>query len=139
MGWLYLLRDLGLLDAGPKLGGALPLEQLARADDQPLLRLGLAWLPAGLVAGLALAWAPGARRIPRAFAVVGVALVLLFVTGAAADAIAISSNDIVGRIPEQASHAGMWMELALIFIGSLAARRRTSTAPQAAPGAASPS
>ncbi len=138
MGWLYLLRDLGLFAAGPKLPGALPLEQLARADDQPLVRVAMAWLPAGAIAGLALAWAGSARRLPRALAVVALALVLLFATGAVADAIAISSNDIVSRIPDQASHAGVWTELGLVLIGSLAAPRRSSTAPPAAPAAATP-
>ncbi len=136
MGWLYLLRDLGVFDAGPKLAGALPLEQLARADDQPLVRMAVAWLPTGAIASLALAWAGADRRVPRGIAVVVVAIMLLFVTGAAADAIAISSNDIVGRIPDQASHEGIWTELALVFIGSLAAPRRASTAPPAAREAA---
>lgn len=138
MGWLYLLFDLGLFDAGPKLPGALPLEQLARADDQPLVRVVMAWLPAGAMAGLALAWARGARRLPRGLAVAVLALVLLFVTGAAADAIAISSTDIAGRVPDQASHEGIWTELALVFIGSLAAPRCSSRAP-AAPAAANQS
>jgi hypothetical protein len=123
MGWLYFLRDLGLFDAGPKLPGALPLEQLAHADDQPLLRVALAWLPAGAIAGVALARAGIGRRI-RVIAVVAIALVLLFVTGAVADAIAVSSNDLLGRIPDQATHEGMWTEVALVFIGSLAVARR---------------
>ncbi|MDQ6750853.1 MAG: hypothetical protein M3Z33_08895 [Actinomycetota bacterium] len=139
MGWLYLLRDLGLFEVGPKLPGALPLEQLARADDQPLLRVTLAWLTAGAIAGWALSWASGARRAPRALMLTGLALVLLFVSGAAADAIAVSSNDIVGRIPDQASHEGLWTELALVFIGSFAFPRRSSTARPAGPGGATPS
>lgn len=136
MGWLYLLRDLGAFDAGPKLAGALPLEQLAREDDQPLLRVAIAWLSTGVVAGLALTWAGADRRGRRGLRVVVVAIVLLFVTGAAADAIAISSNDIVGRIPDQASREGIWTELALLFIGSLAAPGRSSTASPAPPEAA---
>lgn len=136
MGWLYLLRDLGQFDIGPKLAGALPLEQLARADDQPLVRVALAWLPAGALAGLALGWGGADRRGLRAIWVVVVGVVLLFVTGAAADAIAISSNDIGSRLPDQASHEGIWTELALLFIGSLAAPRRSWTAPPALPEAA---
>ncbi len=138
IGWLYLLRELGLLDAGPKLPGALPLEQLAHGDDQPLLRVTLAWLPAGAIAGFGLASASAMRRVPRGLAVLVPALVLLFVTGAAADAIAISSTDIVSRIPDQAAHEGLWTELALLVIGSLAAPSRSSTGARAAPRAATP-
>src|SRR4051794_41252843 len=82
VGWLYLLKDVGLLDAGPAVGGALPLERLAGDDAQPLLRVLAAWIPAaaagaaalsaltqlrpasrGIVAG---APAPGAPLRPRA-------------------------------------------------------------------------
>lgn len=138
MGWLYLLRDLGWLDAGPRLAGALPLEQLARADDQPLARIALAWLPAGAVAGLALAAVGTAPRLRRGLTIAMLALVLLFVTGATADAIAISADDVVDRIPDQAANAGAWAELALIFIGSLAAPRRSSTRLPGADEAAAP-
>jgi hypothetical protein len=139
MGWLYLLRRTGLFDAGPNLSGALPFEQLARADDQPLLRVAIAWLPAGATAGLALAWAADARRWVRALTVGATALVMLLMTGAAADAIAISSGDVVGRIPDQAAHAGLWVEVALAIMGSLPVARRSSSASPAARAAASPS
>jgi hypothetical protein len=136
MGWLYLLRDLGLLGAGPKLSGALPFEQLARADDQPLLRVVFAWLPAGAVAGLALARSGATHPVRRGLALAGLCLVVLVLTGAVADAVAISSSDVAGRLPDQATHAGMWTETALVVIGSLAARSRPSTAPPAACGPA---
>jgi hypothetical protein len=38
VGWLYLLRDAGLLGVGPRVRDALPLQQLAGDDGQPLLR-----------------------------------------------------------------------------------------------------
>ena len=64
VGWLYALRSAHVLGAGPHVAEALPLQRLAKDDDQPLLRLVAAWLPAGLVAGLAVqaAW-PMARPI----------------------------------------------------------------------------
>ena len=46
-GWLYVLRGLGWLGAGPAVGDALPLLQLAGFDGQPLLRVVVAWLLAG--------------------------------------------------------------------------------------------
>ena len=92
MGWLYLLREAGALDAGPRLSGALPLEQLARGDDQPLLRVAAAWVPAGLAAGLALAWATGWGRGRRALAVGLLGFVVLFATGAVSDAVAVNET-----------------------------------------------
>src|SRR5205085_604507 len=54
VGWLYLLFQWGALDAGPHVSGALPLQQLAGNEAQPLLRVAVAWLPAGVAAGAAL-------------------------------------------------------------------------------------
>ena len=62
VGWTYVLRQDGLLGAGPKVSDALPLLQLAGADAQPLTRVAVAWLLAGLMSGLAMyRW----RRIRR--------------------------------------------------------------------------
>src|SRR5207248_4521909 len=62
-GWLYALRSLNWLAVGPHIPDSLPLLQLARADAQPLGRVIVAWLPAGLLAGLALARVPRSRRV----------------------------------------------------------------------------
>src|SRR5439155_4733245 len=82
VGWLYLLRDLGALAAGPRIGEALPLQRLAHEDAQPLARLVAAWLPAGLLAGAALRalGAVGHRR--RAAAAGAFAWAVLVVAGA---------------------------------------------------------
>src|SRR5439155_15383489 len=51
VGWLYLIRDVHVLAHGPKVSGALPLEELASKGSQPLLRMAVAWLPAGFAGG----------------------------------------------------------------------------------------
>jgi hypothetical protein len=59
-GWVYALRGLAWFDGGASVHDALPLLQLAGYDVQPLDRVVVAWLLAGVVAGTAL------RRVPRA-------------------------------------------------------------------------
>jgi hypothetical protein len=61
-GWLYLLRGLGWLAGGRLVGDALPLLQLAGFDRQPLARVVVPWLLAGLIAGAALI---RVRPLPR--------------------------------------------------------------------------
>jgi hypothetical protein len=119
MGWLYLLREVGALPGGSHLAQALPLQQLDRSDDQPLLRVIVAWLPAGLAGGLALAW--GLRRSSRrsrAVVVFVIASLVLFTTAALSDAIAVS-GDVLSRLPDQFSREGIWVEVACVVIGSL--------------------
>src|SRR6266513_1215656 len=125
MGWLYLLREAGELDAGPRLSGALPLEQLARGDDQPLLRVAVAWVPAGVAAGVALAWATGWGRLGRTMAIGLLAFVVLFVSGAVSDAVAVNET-VVSKLGDQFSHGGIWIEVVCLVIGSLSIGRRTA-------------
>jgi hypothetical protein len=125
MGWLYLLRGAGALDAGPRLSRALPLEQLARGDDQPLLRVALAWVPAGVAAGVALAWATGWGRLGRTIAVGVLGFVALFVTGAVSDAVAVNET-VLSKLGDQFSHGGIWIEVACLVIGSLLIGPRSS-------------
>ena len=137
MGWLYLLREGGVLDVGARLSRALPLEQLARGDDQPLLRVAVAWVPAGIAAGLALAWGTAWGRAGRGLAVAALAAVLLFATGAISDAVAV--NESVGaHLGDQFAHEGIWIEVGFLVIGSLLIGRRSSSAPPDAAAAASP-
>jgi hypothetical protein len=117
-GWLYVARNVGLLALGPHVGGALPLEQLSRADDQPLLRLVVVWVPAGVVAAALLSrWA----RLPRAavlIAIAGIAFVLLVAGGAVSDAVAIS--DSVGpHVSPQLTRPGTLVAVGLMLVGAL--------------------
>jgi hypothetical protein len=84
-GWLFAFRGLHWFRVGPRLGDALPLLQLAGFDGQPLLRVVLAWLLAGVIAGIALvSWAPRRR-----LAVAGVlGLIVLVVAAQASYALA---------------------------------------------------
>jgi hypothetical protein len=125
MGWLYLLREAGALDAGPRLSGALPLEQLARGDDQPLLRVAVAWVPAGVAAGVALAWATGWGRLGRTITVGLLGFAVLFATGAVSDAVAVNET-VASKLGGQFSHGGIWVEATCLVIGSLLIGRRSS-------------
>ncbi len=76
MGWVYVLRGLHLLHAGPQIGDSLPLLQLAGYDSQPLLRIIVAWLLAGAIVGVALVGWPPARRFALA-GLLGIVVLLL--------------------------------------------------------------
>jgi hypothetical protein len=62
-GWLYLLRSVGWLGLGPRIGDALPLLQLAGYDNQPLVRVLIAWLLAGVLVGAVLKLSPVSRSL----------------------------------------------------------------------------
>lgn len=111
------------LDVGPTIRGALPLQQLAGGETQPLLRVVLAWLPAGILAGLALAWLTRLGRVGRAAVVAGVSGVLLVAAGAGEDAVAIS-DPYASHISDQLQRPGNWVAVGLLVIGSLLAGRR---------------
>lgn len=74
-GWLYVLRGLGWLGLGPRIADSLPLLQLAGFDGQPALRVVVAWVLAGALAGVALRGVPAARRVALT-AILGLALLL---------------------------------------------------------------
>lgn len=119
VGWLYELRSAGLLGAGPRLGGALPLQQLAGDDSQPLLRMAGAWLPAGAVSGFGLGYVARVHRPPLCTALVGA--VLLVAAGAASDAIA--SSGLTAHLLPQFTRPGLWGALILLTIGAALAAR----------------
>jgi hypothetical protein len=62
VGLLYSLRQLHWLTVGPSIPDALPLLQLAGFAGQPAARVIVAWLPAGVVLGLALRRFSAPRR-----------------------------------------------------------------------------
>ena len=140
VGWLYLVRDSTLLDAGPQLRGALPLEELAHQGAQPLARMAAAWLPAGFVAGLALALAANRRR--PWLTVLGPTLlgfVLLFASTAGSEAVS-RNQALTAHLVPALRRPGLWVALAFIAIGALLALaatwRRAPSGPDAGAGAA---
>jgi hypothetical protein len=119
LGWLYALRGLGWFALGPRVGDSLPLLQLAGFDAQPLLRLVVAWLPAGFVAAMALSGLPRAWRL----AIGGtVAVALLLLASQASYALARNlrfSAVLWSRQPG----AGPWFEGLLFAVGCALAGR----------------
>ena len=85
VGWLYVLRGLDWFAVGPSVHDSLPLLQLAGFDGQPLALVAVAWLAAGVMAGVVLARVP---RLWRALLVGALALVLLLFASQASFALA---------------------------------------------------
>jgi hypothetical protein len=122
IGALYLLRRVGLLAIGPPIRGALPLQQLAGGEAQPLLRMAIAWVPAGFVAGLALASLTGLRQWARTASLAAMAALVLLLAGAAADAIAIT-DPLGPHLLPQLARVGTWTAVVLFALGSLLVER----------------
>jgi hypothetical protein len=123
VGWLYLIRGVGALALGPRVKGALPLQQLAGDDAQPLARMGLAWVPAGVAAALALSAGSALSPLARAVAIACACWIVLVLAGAVSDAAAISAS-VPSHVPDQLTRAGTWTAVALMFTGALLVRRR---------------
>jgi enterochelin esterase-like enzyme len=123
VGWLYALRGFGWFAVGTHIGDALPLLQLAGTDAQPLLRIALAWIGAGLVAGLAL------RRVARPWRVLiagGAALIILLLAAQASYALARNLN-FAHILWSRSPGLGPWVEAVLFAASScLPARSRAS-------------
>lgn len=117
IGWLYLLRHAGSLSEGPRIGEALPLQRLAGGDAQPLARLVVAWLPAGLISGVVLAAAGFRRRAGRATLMFATTLVLLLALGAAADAVT-ASESLQAHLTAQPQRVATWLAAALAALGA---------------------
>lgn len=113
VGWLYVLRGLRWFALGGRVGDALPLLQLAGGDGQPVVRVAVAWLAAGLVAGVVLG---GLTRLWRIGVCGGVALILLLAASQASYALARNlrfSAVLWARSPG----AGPWVEALLFAAG----------------------
>jgi hypothetical protein len=134
VGWLYELRTWRVLGLGPAVPGALPLQQLAGDDAQPLLRVVVAWVPAGALAGWALAGTLRARPT-RALATALAGWALLILAGAVSDAAAIS-DPVLTHLAPQLHRPGTWVAVALLLTGALlsprAGRERRARAARAA-------
>jgi K+ transporter len=131
---LYLLRNAGIAHLGPSPAGALPLEQLDGTDAQPLARMALAWLPAGLAAGVMIATLARSSRtvILGVFTLVAAAVLLLSAAGS--DAVA-NSESFKGDLTVPLSAAGIWVSLVLLVIGA-AIGERLAVVSRRAPSAA---
>jgi hypothetical protein len=117
IGELYLIRD-AALGLGPHVAGALPLEQLAGQAGQPLLHLVIAWVPAGFVAGLALASMTRLGSVARTGSLAALAALVLLLAGAMSDAIAVN-DPLSPHIVPQLTRGGTWVAVALFAGGSL--------------------
>jgi hypothetical protein len=122
IGFLYATRTAGALAVGPSIHGALPLQQLARGESQPLLRMLVAWIPAGVVAGLALGAVGRHGRLTSLLIAGATATVLLLCAGAAADAVAVSET-VWRHVLPQLQRAGTWIAVACMLTGSAAGWR----------------
>ncbi|MGZ4203229.1 MAG: hypothetical protein ACXVRH_14375 [Thermoleophilaceae bacterium] len=121
-GWVYLLRELHVLALGPRLDGALPLQQLAGGDAEPLIRMVVAWLPAGVAAGLALDALTPLTRLGRAALAALLSAAMLIVASAVSDSIA--QNDAVHtHLSAAASQGAVWLAAGLIGLGVVIAPR----------------
>ncbi|MEA2428873.1 MAG: hypothetical protein QOF37_2501 [Thermoleophilaceae bacterium] len=120
VGWLYLLRDTKLLAVGPHMRGALPLEELAYRGAQPLLRMAVAWIPAGFAAGLALALTTRLRAASIAAAMGMLSFLMLYSTTVASEAV--SRNErFAQHLGPVLGKSGLWAAVAFVIIGSLLA------------------
>ena len=117
IGWLYALRHVGLLKVGPRLADALPLQRLAGGAGQPLARVVVAWLPAGLVAGIGVGLVSRLRRPGRGLAVFVLALALVLVGAAASDSVT-HSEPIRRHLDEQPHRMATWLAAGLMALGA---------------------
>jgi hypothetical protein len=115
-GELYLIRAAGL-GIGPEVHGALPLDQLAGQDAQPFLHLAVAWVPAGFVAGLALASLTRLGTVARTVSLAALAAFVLLLTGALSDSIAVN-DPLSPHIAPQLSRGGTWVAVAMFAAGA---------------------
>jgi hypothetical protein len=115
---LYLLLEGHLFTAGPRIGGALPLEELAASGSQPLARMVVAWLPTGVAAGIALGVATRVRAATAAAGCALIATVMLGVSTVASEAVI--HNERFGRhVGSALARPAVWVAVALIASGAL--------------------
>jgi hypothetical protein len=94
----------------------------AGGEAQPLLRMIIAWVPAGLVAGLALGSLTNLGPRARTATLAALAAAVLLIAGAAADSIAIT-DPLRPHLLPQLARAGTWMAVVLFTLGSMLAGR----------------
>jgi hypothetical protein len=128
IGILYLTRDTGALAVGPRVQGALPLEQLAGQDGQPLFHMMIAWVPAGFCAGLALTALTRIGALARTLSLTVIAAVVLLLAGGISDSVAVN-DPLSPHLVPQLTRGGTWIAVALFAIGTIAAGLLPARAP----------
>jgi hypothetical protein len=126
VGLLYVLRGLRWFAVGPRIEDSLPLLQLAGFDGQPLGRVAAAWLPAGMIFGLALV---RVKSLPVIIVAGGLGVPVLLLASDAAFALAHNlrmSHVLLHRVPP----FGPWLE-GLLFAAGIALSRRIASLQQA--------
>jgi hypothetical protein len=118
IGILYLIRDAGAFGIGPDVRGALPLEQLAGQDAQPLFHMVIAWIPAGFCAGLALAALTRIGSLARTLSLAALAVIVLMLAGGISDSVAVN-DPLSPHLVPQLTRGGTWIAVALFAIGAL--------------------
>ena len=120
IGWLYALRHIGALRVGPRFADALPLQRLAGGSAQPLGRLVVAWVPAGLVAGLGIALVSRLNRVARGGVVFVLALALILAATLMSDSL--THNEPIGsQLHNEPHRAAAWVAAGLMALGALLA------------------
>src|SRR5262249_10824424 len=127
-GWLYLLRPVG--DFRPRIGDALPFDELARRDSTSLVLFVAVWLAAGLLLGL-IAHALDVERLTAAVLLtLGVGLWGYLAVGVALLTVRqIQAHD---AFAAAASLRAVYLPAALAGLGgALLGRPRASSSPRA--------
>jgi hypothetical protein len=126
-GLLYVLRGLRWFAVGPRIADSLPLLRLAGFDGQPLVRVAAAWLPAGMIFGLALIHVKSLRLV----IITSVFAALLLLLFASDVVLALAENLRLSHVLwTSAPGVGPWVEVLLFIVGSVVpvsiARRQRS-------------
>ena len=117
IGLLYAIRGLGWVAAGPQVPDSLPLLRLAHHDAQPLARVALTWVAAGVAFGLLTRWISPRRRTLVALLP---ALILLVVASDASFALA-ENLRLSGVLSTRVPPSGAWFEALLFAAGAAVA------------------
>jgi hypothetical protein len=113
VGWLNVLGGVTLLDVGPLVPGALPLQRLAGNEAQPLARVLVAWIGAGLVMGAVLAAGGRTGRRRRATSAALTGGMTLVALGALQDAIT-TSESLPAHVLPQFTREGLWVAVTVL-------------------------
>jgi len=118
IGLLYVLRGIGWFALGPHIRDSLPLLQLARFDGQPVARVAAAWVPIGVVFGLAL---PRVRPLSLALGSALFAALLLVAASNASFALA-DNLRLTAVLWHRLPPPGPWLEALLFAAGAVLGR-----------------